>query len=257
MANSNTMEEVLAYFTDGIETQDPTVIGILVGILVVFVSVVLMIIFGRSSNKRSGVLVLGICDAGKTLFFNRLVNGNYMQTYTSMTTNSNYFNIPNKNKRLRILDLPGYERIRGPNLDKNKSLARGIIYVVDSSTIQKEIKEVAGYLYTILSDGTISHNRPPVLIACNKQDLTLAKGSKVIRAQLEKEMNTLRVTRGAALQGQDNTSNNNSYLGKRNKDFEFSDLSPINVEFVECSCGKDDTSMVNLDEVKNWLESIA
>ncbi|ESO91220.1 hypothetical protein LOTGIDRAFT_228741 [Lottia gigantea] len=251
------MEKLVTYVTEGIEKQDPTVIGILVALLVVVITLVLLAVFKSSSNKRSGILVIGICDAGKTLLYNRLVYGRYANTFTSMKANSSSYTVPNKNKSLRMLDLPGYDRIRAPILDETKSLARGIIFVVDSSTISKEIKEVAEYLYTILSDDVISHNSPPILIACNKQDLTVAKGSKVIRSQLEKEMNTLRVTRSAALQGLESTGNNNSFLGKRNKDFEFSDLKTFNIEFVECSCGKDEESKSSLEEVQSWLLTVA
>lgn len=45
------------------------------------------------------------------------------------------------------------------------------------------------FLYTILSDSTTSS--VPVLILCNKQDETLAKGSSVIKKLLEKEMYVL------------------------------------------------------------------
>lgn len=44
------------------------------------------------------------------------------------------------------------------------------------------------YLYTILTDSVVRANRLPVLVLCNKQDHALAKGSQVIRMQLEKEM---------------------------------------------------------------------
>lgn len=44
------------------------------------------------------------------------------------------------------------------------------------------------YLYSILTDPVISSYVPPVLIACNKHDQTMAKGAKVVQAQLEKEM---------------------------------------------------------------------
>ena len=44
------------------------------------------------------------------------------------------------------------------------------------------------FLYTVLSDNTVSGRALPVLVACNKQDQTLAKGSKVIQSNLEKEM---------------------------------------------------------------------
>lgn len=42
------------------------------------------------------------------------------------------------------------------------------------------------FLYTILADQATSS--VPVLILCNKQDETLAKGSSVIKTLLEKEM---------------------------------------------------------------------
>ena len=44
------------------------------------------------------------------------------------------------------------------------------------------------YLYHLLTDSAISSSYPPLLIACNKQDLTLAKGATVIKRLLEKEL---------------------------------------------------------------------
>lgn len=70
--------------------------------------------------------------------------------------------------------------------------------------------------------------------------------------------NTLRMTRSAALQGTDNVANNNTYLGKRNKDFEFADLKPLKVEFVECSArGKEDNSAGNLNALLEWMTRVA
>lgn len=42
------------------------------------------------------------------------------------------------------------------------------------------------FLYTILADKAIANL--PVVILCNKQDETLAKGDGVIKSLLEKEM---------------------------------------------------------------------
>lgn len=44
---------------------------------------------------------------------------------------------------LRLVDLPGQERLRNKFFDQYKSSAKAIIYVVDSVTIQKEIRDVA------------------------------------------------------------------------------------------------------------------
>ncbi|XP_067658190.1 signal recognition particle receptor subunit beta-like [Haliotis asinina] len=257
MANDG-MSEFVSYVKNGVEAGDPTVIGILVAVIVGLFTLVVFAFLSGKKNKRSGVLLLGICDAGKTLLFSRLVYKTFKETYTSTKSNSGSYTVPDSNKSLRVIDLPGHERLRFQTMEEHKGLARAIIFVIDSLTFQKEIKEVAELLYTALSDSTISSLAPPVLILCNKQDMTLAKGAKVIQGQLEKEMNTLRVTRSAALQGTDNTSNNNTYLGKRNKDFEFLDVKPFKITFAECSCkGKGDNSKADLSEVESWLSKVA
>lgn len=46
-------------------------------------------------------------------------------------------------KTLRIIDLPGHERIRVSKFDQYKKAARALVFVVDSLTFQKEIKDVA------------------------------------------------------------------------------------------------------------------
>lgn len=46
-------------------------------------------------------------------------------------------------KTLRIVDLPGQDRLRNKYFDQYKNNAKAIVYVVDSVTIQKEIRDVA------------------------------------------------------------------------------------------------------------------
>lgn len=48
-------------------------------------------------------------------------------------------------------------------------LFRAIVFVVDSAIFQKEVRDVAEFLYTLLSDTVISRNAPALLVACNKQ----------------------------------------------------------------------------------------
>ena len=70
--------------------------------------------------------------------------------------------------------------------------------------------------------------------------------------------NTLRVTRSAALKDTSTSGNNNTYLGKRNKDFAFADLKPIKVEFAECSAlGKDENSEPDIGQIEDWLMKVA
>lgn len=44
---------------------------------------------------------------------------------------------------LKIVDLPGQERLRNKFFDQYKSSAKAIVFVIDSVTIQKEIRDVA------------------------------------------------------------------------------------------------------------------
>ena len=43
------------------------------------------------------------------------------------------------------------------------------MFVVDSATFQKEVRDVAEFLYVLLTDAVISRNGPAILVACNKQ----------------------------------------------------------------------------------------
>ncbi|XP_076451431.1 signal recognition particle receptor subunit beta-like [Babylonia areolata] len=251
-------DDFVTYVTTGLKKGDATVIGIIVAIVIGLLTIVLLALKSRRSNNRQGILLMGTCDSGKTLMFSRLVYKQYRQTLTSLTTNTGTVSLPAVGKSLNVIDVPGHERLRTQLLDANKGLARAIIFVVDGATVLKEIKEVAEYLYTVLTDSVISQNTPPVLIACNKQDLTLCKGAKVIQKMLEKEMNTLRVTQSAALQSTDGSGNNNTFLGKRDKDFSFADIKPLRVDFVECSArGKDENSEGDLQAVLDWMVQVA
>lgn len=87
-----------------------------------------------------------------------------------------------------MIDLPGHERLREKFFDQYKSIARGIVFVVDSVTLQKDVRDVAEYLYNILSDNIVASSSPSILILCNKQDLSLAKGPNAVKTILEKEL---------------------------------------------------------------------
>jgi signal recognition particle receptor subunit beta len=42
-----------------------------------------------------------------------------------------------------MIDIPGHERVRGKFFDQYKSNARGIFFMVDASSLQKDIRDVA------------------------------------------------------------------------------------------------------------------
>lgn len=160
-----------------------------------------------------------------------------------------------KNTSMKIVDIPGHERLRYKFFDKFKGSAKGVIYVIDSVTLQKDIRDAAEFLYNILSDSVMQKNIP-VLILCNKQDQTMAKGCTVVKTLLEKEMNLLRLTKTNQLEATDATSIN-VFLGRQGKDFEFSHLDTT-VEFGESSAyNKDPETAAELEALNVWLNKIA
>lgn len=223
-------------------------IAVLIGILT---AVVLLYTWKRSRVNRRGICLVGLCESGKTLIFNQLIFGKAVETFTSMKENISSIEITNKGP-LKIVDIPGHERVRQQFFDSQKSSARGLVFVIDSNNFMKDIRDVAQYLYNILTDSVVSSNRPAVLVLCNKQDLTLAKGHKVIQAQLEKEINVLRTTQVNQLEAVSGEEKSNVYLGREGKDFEFEDLKTMNIEFCDSSAQEND-----IDDLKKWLQTVA
>ena len=166
--------------------------------------------------------------------------------------------------------------MRQKYIDHYKSSVRGIIYVVDSSNIQKQLRDAAEFLFNIISEPAVFAARPRLLVACNKQDVGLAKGAAVVRRELQRELNLLRATHSRSLQGTNDTPvADHVFLGHEGQDFEFQDLpmkvisgfnligffspaySPpcsIQVDFCETSC---DDSENGFDHLKTWLADVA
>nr|CAG4638696.1 EOG090X0C7N [Cyclestheria hislopi] len=224
---------------------------IIIALFVVFITTAIFLIWKSRKILRRGVLVVGLCDSGKTLLFSQLVYKKPRESFTSMQENTGDMAIQNKGS-LKIIDIPGHERVRQRYLDTYKASARAVIFVIDSLTFSKDIRDVAEYLYTILTDPVISGNCPPFLIACNKQDYDLVKGQQVMKSQLEKEINVLRTTRLNQLQATSSTGSSTTFLGIEGKDFEFSHLHSIRVDFSEISAREG-----TLDPLIKWIHSVA
>nr|QBH73249.1 putative ARL3 [Orthoderella ornata] len=236
--------------------EDRETLAIIISSLVVLITVVLYFILQRKKHARRSILITGLTDSGKTLLYARLLSGKFKLTHTSVKENAGDLHL--KKGTVKVVDIPGHERLRGKFFDNYKQTARGIIYVIDSVTFQKDIRDVAEYLYIILSDDVINSNRPSVLILCNKQDETMAKGCKVIQAMLEKEITTLRVTKSSQLESTNETGKQISFLGKEEKDFEFSQLSHLKITFAESSGrSSNNENECDLESVHTWLEEVA
>ena len=200
-------------------------------------------------SRRQAILICGPCDSGKTLLFYKMMNKTTVETFTSMKENIGVLNVP---KNRKIIDVPGHERIRYKCLDQQKDSAIGIIYLLDASTISKQIRDATEFLFRILSDPTIHSNRTPVLVICNKQDMTMNMSASVIERELAKEIGLLRETHAGTLQGTDGSITNHIFLGKQDKDFSFADLN-IPVDFCETSVLNEN----NLDKVQAWISRIS
>ncbi|XP_003703176.1 signal recognition particle receptor beta [Megachile rotundata] len=231
---------------------DSQLMGILAAVIAIILTLVLFAIWRKKRSVGNSILLTGLSDAGKTLIYARLLCSKFVKTHTSVKENVG--DILVNNRFLKIVDIPGHERLRYKYFDQFKLSAKGLVYVIDSVTFQKDIRDVAEFLYNLLSDPVIQ--KKPVLILCNKQDQTMAKGSVVIKALLEKEMNLLRMTKTSQLEATD-ASSTNFFLGKQGKDFEFS-LLDTSIEFAECSAfNKDPDTSADIDQLNSWLKRIA
>ncbi|XP_016088343.1 signal recognition particle receptor subunit beta [Sinocyclocheilus grahami] len=251
-------EQFMESFLKEIQSEEAVfILGIFLALALVVLTVVFFGNFWGSSKARNAVLLLGLCDSGKTLLFTRLLLGKFVRTQTSITESSaTYKSKDDRGGSWTLIDVPGHESLRVQIVEKHKAVARAVVFVVDSSIFQKDVRDVAEFLYSILTDNIVAKNAPTLVVACNKQDISMAKSAKLIQQQLEKEMNTLRLTRSAALSSQDGAVGGSVYLGKKGKDFEFSQL-PNRVEFIECSArGSKDDGGADIDAIEKCLAKL-
>ncbi|XP_054015843.1 signal recognition particle receptor subunit beta [Hylaeus anthracinus] len=243
------MENHIKPLTD--HAVDSQFMGILAAVVVIIITIVLLAIWHRKKSIGNSILLTGLSDAGKTLIYAHLLCSKFVKTHTSVKENTGDITI--NNRTFKIVDIPGHERLRYKFFDRFKLSTKGLVYVIDSVTFQTDIRDVAEFLYNLLSDSAIQ--KKPVLILCNKQDQTMAKGSVVIKILLEKEINLLRMTKTSQLEATD-ASSTNVFLGKQGKNFEFSHLDR-NIKFAECSAfNKVSETSADIKELDNWLKKI-
>lgn len=90
-------------------------------------------------------------------------------------------------KHIEIVDLPGHFNYRQKLRDYYLPQAAGIILVVDSKDKQK-ISEAAEYLFDVISDVDIATSGVPLIVACNKSDLSFARRAVQIERDLQIEI---------------------------------------------------------------------
>jgi len=255
MAAPPPVQNVKGFFEETkekLESKDPQTVGIVVALLVGLLTLVLILLITKRKRFGRGILLCGTCDSGKTTLFSQLMTGKPVESYTSMKENMSVLALAGC-RPVNLVDIPGHERLRDTILTKYVGSARGIIYVVDSSVVSKQIRDITEFLFNILSTPEVYSGRPRVLIACNKQDMGLVKGATVIQTLLEKEINALRVSHSNTLQGVGGAGGDDHvFLGKQGKDFAFSDIGS-EVSFVEISS----QSTEAIGPVVDWIRSVA
>lgn len=172
---------------------------------VVAVTLLLSFLVHLFKRKKLNTIVLaGVCGGGKTVLFYQLRDGSSHQgTVTSMDPNEGTFVLHSetpikkgKFKPVHIVDVPGHSRLR-PKLDEYLPQAAGLIFVVDALEFLHSCRQVAEYLYDILTKASVVKMKIPILILCNKTEKVSAHSKDFIRKQLEKEIDKLRTSRNA------------------------------------------------------------
>lgn len=99
--------------------------------------VAIYFLWKSKSQRRTDLLLNGLCESGKTLIFSQLLHNETRETFTSIAENVGEYSMEGSDGVLRIIDSPGHERLQ--------SNGQRIIFVVDSVTVQKDIRDVAEY----------------------------------------------------------------------------------------------------------------
>eukprot|EP00026_Physarum_polycephalum_P014649 Phypoly_transcript_15187.p1 GENE.Phypoly_transcript_15187~~Phypoly_transcript_15187.p1 ORF type:complete len:269 (+),score=45.85 Phypoly_transcript_15187:65-808(+) len=221
---------------------DAKTIGlVLVSLIVVFITARLL--FGRKKTKGDSILLLGDTNAGKTQIYLKLIHDVHHATQASMKLGEAVYKFDDqgKPKSVKLVDLPGHQRLRN-QVQGLLGTAAGIVFVVDSADFKEQ--PVAGYLYELLVNKTVNKRDIPILVFLNKCDQERAWPESVIKSALEKELSELRRTRQAMPKAHGSREDEETiYLGLENKPFTFDQL-PLSVTFAKGSIRNDDFSAV-------------
>ncbi|PCH37841.1 nucleoside triphosphate hydrolase protein [Wolfiporia cocos MD-104 SS10] len=150
----------------------------------IIIMIALVLLTRRNSAARGDVILLvGLPDAGKTAIMTTLTYKQTLPTHTSMQANSVV--VPLGDKSCRVIDIPGHPRIRDQFREYIPS-ARGIVFVVDSSTVSRNGPAAAEHLHQVMHAITSlppSKATPSLLILAHKCDL-LKSTAQATPAQL-------------------------------------------------------------------------
>lgn len=158
---------------------------------------------GGSSKDRSrsnAIVIMGVQGCGKTCAWQALRYGEQrFATCTSAAVNDAADGeIVGKDergrevkRRVRLVDVPGHAKLR-PEAMEWLRRARAVVFVVDSVSFANDRREVAQFLFEILSDEHFQRGKLPLMVACNKSEKLTAHTPDFIRKRLEREIEAAR-----------------------------------------------------------------
>lgn len=187
----------------------------------------------RLKHHGTSLLLCGISNSGKTQLFNRLTSSPDEDiTHSSKIHHGimtlDYLSTDRPIIKVHVIDLPG--NFRRADLHAYRTTVKGIIFVIDSTSIDKDIEQVSDYLYEILCEEDFRQRHLPLLIFCNKQDLDRQYHDLQTVYQLLEDQLTIKRQKLSAFNRKDQPI---GQLGKEN--FQFEDIKDIRIEFVEGS----------------------
>merc|ERR1712048_877195 len=188
--------------------------------------------------------------AGKTALFFQLRDRAETDTVSSLKPLRDKLQIQTGSEEgdtlgpIEVVDYPGHLRYRGKAAELIKE-ARCIVYVIDAEDKQK-LKDVAEHLYELLTNQDLCALHTPILLAQNKTDLSTAKTEKYIIDEIEREIEQMRFSRGATLEGQDQAD---SYLGVDGEKFKLFEHAPCPI-----TTGRVSAKKASLQPVYDFLQ---
>jgi signal recognition particle receptor subunit beta len=213
-----------------------------------------------SAGKAVGIirgdtlLLLGGSNAGKTSMYYKLATGSVPQTLTSMKELDTVIQLKGKTaeseeKSVKIVDFPGHPRLRGglPNFLKR---ARGIVFVIDSTTVSDNVTPICQYLFEVMTTSSIAAQKLPLLIACNKSDLGSSSSLAKIKSTLETELDQLIDTTGS-LEDTGDEDEGIITLKRSGEKFKFDSDATCKITFTACSAMKGD----GISDVESFMRS--
>ncbi|KAL0261763.1 hypothetical protein SLS55_003194 [Diplodia seriata] len=248
----------------------------------------------RTPINTAAFILVGPSGSGKTSLLTALETGRAIPTHPSQTSHRSILALPEafipfsaryrsvndptnaRTRQLSLTDTPGHGKLRGGALASALSTAknlRGVVYLVDAAALAASpagLAEAAEFLHDVLlalqkrytgAKTSKATAATPVLIAANKLDLFTALPPQLVRAQLEQEVEKVRVARAKGIldvgASEDSVGEEHEWLGLGGESkFEFKHMEEMNVP-VEVVGGSVKGEDGEGPDVKGWWEWIA